>query len=217
MKVIVTGCNGLIGTAVAAHLKKNHEVYGFDLMLGDDFTDEKHVQRVFKRCKAHALVNLFGLNDHVNGNRAGVGLFDISLESFGEYLTTNLTALFSVCREYARNNKNGSIINFSSTYGITAPRHKKHIGYSVSKAGVVMLTKHLASELAPAIRVNCIAPGGVKNSQGAEFTRWYGKHTPMGRMMDVTELNGLVEYLCTDASSYVTGAVFSCDGGWTAW
>jgi len=78
-----------------------------------------------------------------------------------------------------------------------------------------MLTKHLAVELAPNIRVNCIAPGGVRHNQPKDFIEYYGNNVPMGRMMNKGELNKIVEYLCSEDSSYVTGSVFSIDGGWT--
>lgn len=216
MKIIVTGSKGLIGSEVTRYLKTKHEVIEYDYLLGHDFRDEGLVKDLF-RFQADALVNLFALNDHVDSSRGGVGIFDISLESVNDYLQINLTALFSVCREYARNNKQGSIVNFSSTYGIVAPQWGKHIGYSVSKAGVVMLTKHLAVALAPDIRVNCIAPGGVKHRQGEEFTSKYSKKVPIGRMMEAHELNKAVEYLCLGDSSYMTGSVMQIDGGWTAW
>ena len=77
-------------------------------------------------------------------------LFDVSLKSFNKYLNLNVTSLFSVCREYARNNNKGNIINFSSIYGDVSPDPKiymkgkhKHIGYAVSKSAVIYLTKYL--------------------------------------------------------------------------
>jgi len=149
--------------------------------------------------------------------------FDISLESFSEFMDVNLTALFSVCREYARNNKKGSIVNFSATTGIVSARPDlykgahKNIGYTVSKAGVINLTKFLATHLAPDIRVNCVAPGGVKHKQDKAFIKKYSELTPFKRMMKKDELNGLIEYLCSKQSSYVTGSTFVIDGGWTAW
>ena len=150
--------------------------------------------------------------------------FPSFLSSFEEYLKVNVISLFSVCREFARNNEGGSIVNFSSTYGLTSPlphlydgKNEKHIGYGVSKSAVVQLTKHLATHLAPNFRVNCIAPGGVKFKQDDEFIKNYSEHTPMGRMMNVSELNGLIDYLCSEASSYMTGETISVDGGWTKW
>ena len=184
---------------------------------------KNHSKEYFAKNKANGLINLFALNHHIDTNLQKSNMFNISLDSFKKYMNVNLTALFSVCREYARNNESGSIINFSSTYGVDSPKkelyndEEKHIGYSVSKAGVLMLTKHLATHLSPHIRVNTVIPGGVFNNQSVEFINKYSKYTPMGRMMKSGELTGVVEFLLSEKSSYVTGAEFKVDGGWTAW
>ena len=224
MKVIVTGSEGLIGKSLCDSLEKhNHSVLRIDLSLGHDLTDEKFVKDYFIKNNANALVNLFALNHHIKNGNSNNNLLDITLESFKNYLDINLTALLSVCREFARNNKQGSIVNFSSTYGVTSPRldlynnEQKHIGYSVSKAGVLMLTKHLATHLAPDMRVNSIIPGGVEHTQDDEFKNKYSIQTPLGRMMNVEELYGAVEYLISEKSSYVTGTEIKVDGGWTSW
>jgi NAD(P)-dependent dehydrogenase (short-subunit alcohol dehydrogenase family) len=223
-KIIVTGSRGLIGREVSGYLKSaGHRVTECDLTLGHDLADEQFVKEWFKKNKADCVVNLFALNDHVDSARAKSDLFTISLKSLEDYFKINLTCLFSVCREFARNNRKGTIVNFSSTYGIMAPYprmykgNQKHIGYTVSKAGVIQMTRHLAVHLAPKIRVNCIAPGGVKYKQGSNFIKTYSENVPIKRMMEAKELNKIVEYLCSDDSSYVTGSVFSVDGGWTAW
>lgn len=223
MKIIVTGSEGLLGKEIVNYLKKNNDVVKLDLVLGHDLTDETFVKKWFKKNKASSLVNCFALNDHVEKGKKRSTLFDITLKSFSQFLDANLVALFSVCREFARNNKFGSIINFSATTGIVSARpdlydgSHKHVGYSVSKAGVINLTKFLATHLAPNIRVNCVAPGGVEHNQDTKFIKKYSKHTPLGRMMKKNELNGIIEYLCSFQSSYVTGATFVIDGGWTSW
>jgi len=223
LKVVVTGSNGLLGSEIVKTLKKNHNVLKLDLSLGHDLTNEKFVKDWFKKNKADALVNCFALNDHVKQNQKRTTLFNISIESVSQYFDVNVVALFSVCREFARNNKVGSIINFSASTGIVSARPDlyngghKHIAYSVSKAGVENMTKFLATHLAPTIRVNCVAPGGVQANQDKEFIKKYSKHTPLNRMMKKNELNGIIEFLCSSQSSYVTGATFVIDGGWTTW
>ena len=224
MKIIIAGSEGLIGKSLSSHLEKEgHEVLKLDLSLGHDFTNESFVKKFFKDNNADSLINLFAQMHHVDGTQEKSTLFNISLDSFSKYMDINLTALFSVCREYARNNSYGSIINFSSTYGVVSPptdiydQEEKHIGYSVSKAGDLMLTKHLATHLAPNIRVNTIIPGGIDNEQTDKFKKQYSAKTPLGRMMDVKELNGIMDYLISNKSSYTTGAEFKIDGGWTAW
>ena len=223
MKIIITGSEGLIGTELSKFLSFNNEIMKLDIMLGHDLTDENFVKKWFQENKADALVNCFAMNDHVNVNEKRKTLFDVSLDSFSQFLNINLTTLFSVCREFAKNNINGSIVNFSATTGIVSARPDlydgghKHPAYSISKAGVINLTKYLATHLAPKIRVNCLAPGGVEYEQDEDFLNKYSKLTPMGRMMKKTELNEIVEYLCSTKSSYVTGSTFVIDGGWTTW
>ena len=186
MRIIVTGSEGLIGKSIVEFLiSSGHECLCLDYSNGDDLTDEEYVRDYFKNNKAECLINLFALNHHVDNQFAKEDLFNITLESFRQYMETNLTALFSVCREFARNNSAGKIINFSSTYGVVSPRKElyeqgeKHIGYSVSKAGVLMLSKHLATHLAPQITVNAVIPGGVLNNQDEEFIKKYSLQTPL--------------------------------------
>jgi len=194
-----------------------------DLKLGHDLSDEKFVKKWFKENHADYLVNCFALNDHVDQKRKKSTLYNFSLESFNDYLQVNLTSLFSVCREFSKNNKMGSVVNFSSTYGLVSPNPNlyngshKHIAYGVSKAGVINLTKYLATHLAPNIRVNCVIPGGVLSKQSKKFRDSYSKLTPMKRMMRKNELNEIIEFLCSNNSSYTTGSVFVIDGGYTIW
>ena len=223
MKIIITGSEGLIGKELSNYLSQNHEIIKLDLTLGHDLTDEKFVKEWFNQNHGDSLINCFALNDHVAKGEKRPTLFEFSLESFNQFLEINLTALFSVCREFAKNNKNGTIVNFSASTGIVSARPDlydgghKHPAYSISKAGVINMTKYLATHLAPEIRVNCISPGGIEFDQDEEFKKKYSELTPLKRMMKKEELNEIVEYLCSSKSSYVTGANFVLDGGWTIW
>ncbi|MDR2410547.1 MAG: SDR family oxidoreductase [Bacteroidales bacterium] len=223
-KIIISGSRGLIGRTITSALKESgYGIIELDLTLGHDLTDEIFVKDFFIKNHSYGLINLFALNDHVDSERISNKLMDIDLITFDKYLKVNLTALFSVCREFARNNESGSIVNFTSTYGVLSPNPKlyngdeKNIAYGISKAGVIQLTRHLAVHLAPRIRVNCIMPGGVRHKQNREFQKKYNKLTPMGRMMEAEELVGMVLLLVSKQSSYCSGAVYAVDGGWTAW
>jgi len=223
MKIIITGSEGLIGSELSRFLEKNHEIIKIDLVLGHDLNNESFVKDWFSKYNADALVNCFALNDHVKEGEKRGTLFDQDLEKLSKYFQVNLVSLFSVCREFARNNSKGSIINFSATTGIVSARPDiydgahKDIGYSISKSGVINLTKYLATHMAPNFRVNCVSPGGVEHNQDESFKEKYSKLTPMRRMMKKDELNDIIEYLCSEKSSYVTGANFVIDGGWTSW
>jgi len=223
MKIIITGSEGLLGSEISKFLQKKHKIIKLDIQLGHDLTNQEFVRTWFRKNKADALVNCFAFNDHVRVGEKRQTLFDVELDVIQTFLNVNVVALFSVCREFARNNTRGSIVNFSATTGLVSARpdlydgNHKNIGYTVSKAAVVNLTKYLATHLAPEIRVNCVAPGGVEYNQSSEFKRKYSRLTPMKRMMKKNELNSLIEFLCGDESSYMTGSTLVIDGGWTAW
>ena len=223
MKIIVTGSEGFLGKEISNHLEKNNEIIKLDIKLGHELSDEQFVSKFFNDNKADCLVNCFAMNDHVEEGKTRGTIFDLTLDSFQKFLNINLTTLFSVCRQFALNNNGGSIVNFSASTGIVSARPDlyngghKHPAYSISKAGVINLTKFLATHLAPQIRVNCIAPGGVEYDQDEEFKKEYAKLTPLKRMMKKNELNNLVEFLCTSGSSYMTGSTIVVDGGWTTW
>lgn len=125
----------------------------------------------------------------------------------------------------------GSIININSIYGLVSPdqriyayRHKdgspfyKPIAYSVSKSSLINLSRYLATYWADKnVRVNTLTLAGVYNNQDDEFLKGYCSHVPFGRMAREDEYNGAVQFLLSDASSYMTGSNLVIDGGWTAW
>ena len=114
-------------------------------------------------------------------------------------------------------------MNFSSIYGVRSPdarlysEGEKPISYGVSKAGVIQLSRHLATHAAPNFRVNTIILGGIFENQREEFVSRYSANVPLGRMGSPSEILGAVEFLTSDASSYTTGSAINIDGGWTAW
>ena len=121
--------------------------------------------------------------------------------------------------------KKVTIINISSDLGIIAPDQRiynnknfvKPVTYSVVKHGIIGLTKYTASYWGKKnIRCNAIAPGGIFNNQDKSFLRKISKLIPMGRMAKKNEYNGLILFLCSDHSSYITGSVMVADGGRTA-
>jgi NAD(P)-dependent dehydrogenase (short-subunit alcohol dehydrogenase family) len=223
-RVIVTGAAGLIGRALTARLTTiGYDVVELDLSLGHDLSDARFVADWFERNRAEHLVNLFAINDAVVRDRQTSSFLDVDLDAVKRCLDVNVVALLSVCREFIRNQRNGTIVNFSSIYGVGSPKPnlyssgEKFIGYGVSKAAVIQLTRHLAVHAAPSFRVNCVVPGGVFDGQPEDFVEKYSKETPLGRMMSPQEVPGVVEFLLSEQASYCSGGVFTVDGGWTAW
>jgi len=221
--IVITGSNGLIGKSLSSYFTKNKlNVASLDLELGHDLENEKFVKDWFAENPAKSLINTFAINDHINSARGENNFLYTPLENFKRVMDVNLTALFSVCRQFIFNNKSGSIVNFSSIYGAVSPdpklygENEKDIAYGISKAGVIQLSRHLAVHSAPNFRVNSIVLGGIKHQQNPDFISSYSNKVPLGRMGNLSEISGLVEYLISEKSSYCTGAMFTLDGGWTA-
>jgi NAD(P)-dependent dehydrogenase (short-subunit alcohol dehydrogenase family) len=121
----------------------------------------------------------------------------------------------------------GSIVNIGSIMGLVGPEPLNyrgtdmsgwHADYFFHKGGMVNLTRFLASYYGPrGIRVNCVHPGGLRVPSHPEaFVRQYGERTCLGRMANETDLMGVVVFLASDASAYITGANIPVDGGYTA-
>lgn len=127
----------------------------------------------------------------------------------------------------------GSIINIGSIYGIVSPNQAlyayreardgvpfvKAVSYAASKSGLVNLTRYVATYWARKnVRCNLVSFGGVKTgSFDAEFVANFIERVPMGRQAEVGEYAGVIRFLASDASSYMTGANLVVDGGFTAW
>jgi len=157
-----------------------------------------------------------------------VPLRDQETSSWRRAIEVNLTAPFVLAQASAQilsSRGRGSIINVLSIYGLVGPDERLYDGtslgnpaaYGASKAGLLQLTRHLATTLAPNVRSNAITPGGVERGQPSEFRDRYVSRTPLGRMATEEDFKGAAAFLASDASAYVTGQNIVVDGGWTAW
>ncbi len=154
------------------------------------------------------------------------------LEAWNTALEVNLTGAFLCCQAAAGpmlNQGKGVIINIASMYGIVGPDQRlyqrpdqpaqyKPVYYTVTKAGILGLTRYLATYYAGKnIRVNALTPGGIFNGHDEVFLQEYSARSVLGRMANIDEMNGALLFLASEASSYMTGANLVVDGGWTAW
>lgn len=174
-------------------------------------------------------------------NNAGVStpsrrVHEIPIHEWDRVMAIDLRGVFLVSRAILPlmfGSGHGAIVNIASIVGMEGldPAILAQAGYAAAKAGVIGLTKQMAVEYAAdGIRVNAIAPGWhLGTNLGAQvgnfsttddmdrLVRFIRGHTPIHRPGEPDELAGLLLYLCSDASSYVTGQVIAHDGGWTAW
>ena len=242
--IIITGGNGFLGSQITnALLYEKANVYIIDInspkkkksakYFKSDITNEQHLKEILKffklkKIKIDVLINNAAIDYpplKSKKNNFKLEAFpnklwdkDISVSLKGSYLCTK------VFGSYMSKFKKGSIINVSSDLGIIAPDQRiyknsgfvKPITYSVVKHGIIGLTKYTASYWGKKnIRCNAIAPGGIYNNQNSSFVKKINQLIPLGRMAKKNEYNGLILFLCSDLSSYMTGSVVVADGGRT--
>lgn len=150
-----------------------------------------------------------------------------SFINWSKATNVNLTAIFylsQLLKDKLENSLHPNIINLSSIYGFLAPDYNLYkdlnmnnpAAYSATKAGVIQLTKWLASALAPKIRVNCISPGGIKRKNLKKiFIRRYENKTLLNRMCTEDDVVNTIIFLSSELSSYITGQNLILDGGYS--
>ncbi|RWA77224.1 glucose 1-dehydrogenase [Mesorhizobium sp.] len=191
--------------------------------LAAEMLDEKAPDRLIADTLAKAgrldiLVNSAGIAVHGDSG-------DYPEDIWRQTMAINVDAVFRCCRAALapmRRQGGGVILNVGSISGIVSNIPQNQVAYNSSKAAVHMMTKSLASEVAAEnIRVNAVAPGyietdlsrgGIENPEW--FPIWRGM-TPMGRVGQPEEVAAAALFLCSPASSYVTGEVLVIDGGYT--
>jgi len=152
----------------------------------------------------------------------GQTLIECSDENWDKVIDTNLKGTFICCQAVGKRmmqQKNGSIINMSSQVGLTPGAGAG--AYSISKAGIIMMTRQLALELSEyKIRVNALAPGIVKTDFNSAFwkepavERQTAGMVPLGRLAEPEDIAEAALFLASDAAGYITGQVLAVNGGW---
>lgn len=148
-----------------------------------------------------------------------------TLETWRRAMEVNLNAVFDLCKGLMpslQSSPGASIINIGSIYGLYGPDWSLYSGtgmsnpaaYAASKGGLMQLSRWLATTLAPDVRVNVISPGGIFRNQDPKFVERYNSKTPLQRMAVEDDFRGVIAFLASDLSNYVTGQTLEVDGGW---
>ena len=238
---LITGASGGIGSEIALRLAKD----GFNIAACyySDENGIKELEkklslteaeyRIYKADVAdmNSIKKIFAdATDYFGGvsvlvNNAGIAqqkLFtDITEEEFDRITDINFKGVFSCCQSavpFMVSQKSGKIINISSMWGVCGASCETV--YSATKAAVIGLTKALARELAPSnIQVNCVAPGAIDTKMNSNLSdeekKALADEIPMGRFGTPEEIAGIVSFLASVDSDYVTAQVITADGGLT--
>ena len=192
------------------------------LGLATDVTDAQQVNAMVQ-----SVLDTFGRID-ILVNNAGINIRkpveEFDEDSWDLVQTTNLKAPFLCCQAVARHMKerrSGRVINVASMLGLTALPERS--AYCSSKGGLIQLTKVLALEWAAYnVTVNALCPGpfatdlNIPVMNDPQANQYFLNHIPLGRWAQPEELKGVITFLASDASSFMTGAALAFDGGWTA-
>ena len=236
--VVITGGASGIGLASAKRLLKegtkvalldvNDDVLEISKSLGTntlglkcDVSNESDV-----KSSIDMVANFFGKIDYLVAN-AGIGggankPADVSIEEWNKVIGVNQTGIFLVNKyviPYMIENGGGAIVNTSSMYGLVGAPNS--FAYTASKGAINQMTRTLALAYAENnIRVNAIAPGyvdtAILSSVPDEYKKVMAKEMPIGRLGTDDEIASLVKFLLSDEASFITGAIISIDGGYTA-
>jgi len=211
-------------------------VCGFDLDITSEASVLFYVEHMWH---AFGPISIL-INNAANNPRPEDGgnmtrLENFPLKIWQDDFSVGVTGAFLMSREIGKRmagDGGGVILNIASDLGIVAPDQRiyrqeepeaneqpvKPVTYSVTKHALIGLTKYLATYWADkGVRVNSISPGGVYDNQPNDFVAKLTNLIPMGRMARADEYKAAVLFLCSDASSYMTGANLVIDGGRTCW
>ena len=237
--IILSGGSGFLGTQFNRHLVScGATVVIFDRQSDNpvDITDPGEVKKAVDNTlemydSVDGVVNMAAINA-VPGSKTAEDFWkpyeEYSLELWKKELDVNLTAAHIITQAVApvmMNQKSGSIVFFASDLSMIGPNNSiyeegrfKDIAYVTSKTGMLGLMRSWASYLGKYnIRVNAAVPGGMFNGQPEDFVEKNSALNMLGRMADKNEYNGVIQFLLSEASSYMTGASLIVDGGRTAW
>jgi len=234
-RVLITGGAGGIGFATAKRLleegsrvaildrdeaacrRARKELPGLSGTLLADVSDDRLVARAFDELDA-----LFGGLD-VLINNAGISIrhpfMEITPEQWRTVVSVNLNGVFYVAQQAARRmlaGNGGVILNMGSTNGLTGYHY--YADYNATKAGVIELSRSMALELGPKIRVNAVCPGFIMTPmQEAEYTpemrRAFENKVPLGKLGKPEDVAALFAFLASDEAAFISGHDFVIDGG----
>ncbi len=223
-KILITGSEGLIGKKISNYLKNKNQVVQLDIKKNINLCNENDVEKFFKKNNNfNYLINLHGANEHIGLKKSKIKDYKSDKKLFDHFFYNNVFSTYLTNKYFIKYCKKGKgIINFSSIYSLVAPKHNiykepKSIFYVSSKFAVNGITKYFATMYGKKLNVNTIANHGIEWKQPSSFKNKLKEHIPKNRMMNVEDLFGIIDLLCSEKNKYINGSTIVIDGGYTAW
>jgi NAD(P)-dependent dehydrogenase (short-subunit alcohol dehydrogenase family) len=224
---IIADLNEEVGLNVIEKINQKNMIGQVDF-VSMNITDKSSIQQAIKVLsekygKIDALVN----NAYPRNKQYGRALMDVEYEDFCDNINLNLGGYFLTAQQFAAyfiQQGYGHIINIASIYGVIAPKFEIYdntpmtmpVEYAVIKSGIIHLTKYFAKSFkGKNIRVNSLSPGGILDSQPANFVSAYREKCINKGMLDKSDLSGSLIYLLSDMSTCVNGQNLIVDDGFT--
>lgn len=237
--ILVTGGSGLLGRAIIDDLRlKGYTAINLDINLREDIDGGEWTCDITSdesvRSALDAIMEQYGRVDGLVNNAYprtedwGASFEAMEPTSLRKNIDWQLTSYILLCQQVLKvmkPQKSGSVVNMASIYGIVGNDLSLYEGtsinpvaaYSAIKGGLINFSRHVAALYGPyGIRVNCVSPGGIFDSQPEAFVNAYNSKVPMKRMGLPSDIAPAVTFLLSDEASYITGHNLVVDGGWTA-
>lgn len=237
--IVIVGGNGLIGSEISKRFADFHNVIVIDknykkkisnriFFFKGDICNEKKISNLFKKIfttfkKIDAVINL----SYPKNKKWGKKFENIQSNDLKENLFNQLGStiiLAKIVTKYFTKQKFGNLILFSSIQGLSAPKFDHYVNtemvspieYSAAKAGIINITRYLAKYFkGKNVRINCISPGGINDSQPISFKKRYKNSCLSKGLLDPKDIFGIIEYLISDSSKYINGQNIVVDDGWS--
>jgi NAD(P)-dependent dehydrogenase (short-subunit alcohol dehydrogenase family) len=237
--VIVTGGSGLLGKNMLEDLQlKGYFPVNFDINIQDEFdagnihcditSHESRKEAVTKVLKNYGRIDGLVNNAYPRTKNFATPFEEMTSESLAKNVDWQLNSYIMMCKlviPTMKAQKNGSIVNIASIYGVVGNDWTVYEGtdmvsapaYSAIKGGIINFTRYLAALYGrDGLRVNCVSPGGIFDHQPEPFVKAYEKKVPLKRMGTPEDIAPVVSFLLSEEAGYVTGQNWMVDGGWTS-
>ena len=243
--IIIIGAAGRLGKSFIKYFNKenNRRIIAIDILSSTDWselnidvieyfsldiTKSISLKNIINKIhKKHGTIESVVNTSYPKNKNYGKSLDQTTIDDFNEHVSMHLGGYFNVMKlfiEYFKNQKFGNIVNIASIQGIMPPKFDHYKGtdmvspieYTAAKSGIISITKYLAKyNKDKNIRINCISPGGIYANQPESFTIEYQKSCLSKGLLDANDINGTIEFLLSNKSTYINGQNIIIDDGWS--